>query len=212
MHIENVIFVGAGGHARVVLDAFLMSSSTDSSAVLADDNSSLWGTTLLGRPVIGSIGKVFSPGSHFHVGIGNNSTRRHLMNSLLNKGGKPISVNHPTSQISSFATLLGGCFTAAGSIIAPMCHLGVSVIVNHGAIIDHDCSIGDFSHVAPNATLGGAVHVGSNVLVGAGATILPGVSIGDDSIVGAGAVVHRNVPSRQVVVGIPARPLESVYS
>ena len=36
-------------------------------------------------------------------------------------------------------------------------------------------------------------------------------SIGDDSIVGAGAVVHRNVPSRQVVVGIPARPLRGLF-
>ena len=55
------------------------------------------------------------------------------------------------------------------------------MIINHGAVVDHDCTIGDFSHIAPNATLGGSVRVGSNVLIGTGANILPGVSVADDA-------------------------------
>ena len=35
--------------------------------------------------------------------------------------------------------------------------------------------------------------------------ILPGVSIGDAAVVGAGAVVSRDVKSRDIVVGNPAR-------
>ena len=41
--------------------------------------------------------------------------------------------------------------------------------------------------------------------IGAGAVILPGVTIGEYAIVGAGAVVTKDVPSRAIVVGNPAR-------
>jgi len=49
------------------------------------------------------------------------------------------------------------------------------------------------------------VRIGKNAFVGANAVILPGVSIGDGAIVGAGAVVTKDVPSRKVAAGVPAR-------
>jgi len=47
--------------------------------------------------------------------------------------------------------------------------------------------------------------IGRNCFIAVGATILPGVTIGDEVIVGAGAVVTKNVPSRVIVAGNPAR-------
>lgn len=41
--------------------------------------------------------------------------------------------------------------------------------------------------------------------IGANATILCGITIGEGAMVGAGAVVTKDVPSRAVVVGNPAR-------
>jgi UDP-2-acetamido-3-amino-2,3-dideoxy-glucuronate N-acetyltransferase len=46
--------------------------------------------------------------------------------------------------------------------------------------------------------------------VGAGAVICPAVEIGEEAFVGAGAVVVKDVPSRVVVVGNPARVLRDV--
>lgn len=43
--------------------------------------------------------------------------------------------------------------------------------------------------------------------IGSNATIMCGVKIGEDAVVGAGAVVTKDVPSRAVVVGNPARIL-----
>jgi len=71
-------------------------------------------------------------------------------------------------------------------------------------VVDHECVVGEFSHVAPNATLGGQVKIGARVLIGAGANILPGMTIGDDCVVGAGAVVTRNLTGG-TYVGMPAR-------
>ena len=53
------------------------------------------------------------------------------------------------------------------------------------------------------------VKIGSNVFVGAGVIILPGVSIGDNCVIGAGSVVAKSVTSGSIVVGNPARLVDS---
>lgn len=53
------------------------------------------------------------------------------------------------------------------------------------------------------------VHIGSNCLIGARSVIMPGVTIGDNCVIGTASVVMRNVPARSVVMGNPARVMES---
>src|SRR5436309_14621432 len=53
------------------------------------------------------------------------------------------------------------------------------------------------------------VYIGDNCFIGAHSIILPGVTIGDNCIVSAASLVARNVPARSLVVGNPARIVES---
>jgi len=46
--------------------------------------------------------------------------------------------------------------------------------------------------------------------IGGGAILCPAVEIGEEAFVGAGAVVTKDVPSRKIVVGNPARVLRDV--
>ena len=55
-----------------------------------------------------------------------------------------------------------------------------------------------------------SIYVGDRVWIGAGAIILGGVKIESDSVVAAGAVVTKNVPSRCVVAGVPARVIKKI--
>ncbi|HIW18727.1 MAG TPA: sugar O-acetyltransferase [Candidatus Faecalicoccus intestinipullorum] len=54
------------------------------------------------------------------------------------------------------------------------------------------------------------VHIQKNAWIGAGATILPGVTIGKNAIVGAGSVVTHDVLPNTVVVGNPARVIQTL--
>jgi len=51
----------------------------------------------------------------------------------------------------------------------------------------------------------GGVAIEDDVWLGAKTTVLGGVTVGSGSITGAGAVVTRDVPSRSICAGVPAR-------
>ena len=49
------------------------------------------------------------------------------------------------------------------------------------------------------------IRVCRGASIGSGAVIMCGVTIGAGALVGAGAVVTRDVPSRHLAVGVPAK-------
>lgn len=46
--------------------------------------------------------------------------------------------------------------------------------------------------------------------IGGGAVLVPGIEVGEEAFVAAGAVLTRSVAAREVVMGVPARPLRQV--
>ena len=199
-----ILIVGAGGHAKVVVEAIWAIGPTV--VVVLDDSSDVALQPLLGI----SVGCPATPpraAGAFHVAIGGNPARARKSNEFFLAGLRPTTVIHPMASASPSATVELGAFIAAHAVLGPQCTIGAGSIVNHGAVVDHDCTIGEFAHVAPNATLCGGVCVGRLAFVGAGATILPGVRIGAGARVGVGAVVLRDVPDGHCVVGVPARAI-----
>lgn len=201
---HNMLIVGAGGHAKVVIEAaFRMGLFPN---LILDDDYSLAGKQLFGVDITCTVPHDID-GMFFHVAIGNNSARVQKYTEFVSKL-IPLSVIHPAASISQYAVIGLGSMVAAQTAIGPDVSLGECCIVNHGAVIDHDCNIGSFSHIAPNATLTGNVRLGDRVFVGAGATILPGLTIGANCIIGAGAVVLQDLPAGSKVAGVPARLID----
>ena len=204
----SLLLFGAGGHARVVLDAALCSGQWG--AVLASDRDDavctgelLPGVTML---KLSRLPAATGLAGAVHISIGNNASRQREAVALGVE--RLVTVVHPQASVSPHAFVAAGCFIAAQSVLAPGAQLGVGVIINHAAVVDHDVRVGDFSHVAPGAVLGGAAQIGARVLIGAGAVVLPGVSVCDDAVIGAGAVVSTHVLAAGTWVGVPARRLK----
>ncbi len=202
---HSLIIVGAGGHAKVVCEA-AQSINKFAFIEVRDDDPLKNDIELLPSIFIKSpIGDLNISKASIHVAIGNNAARALKGNMLQSQN--LFTVVHPKAIVSPYAKLHFGVFVAANAIVGAGSVVYNGAIVNHAAIVDHDCQIGAWSHIAPNVTLGGGVFIGEGVLIGAGAVVLPKIRIGPHAIVGAGAVVTKDVLSKQIVCGIPAKPM-----
>jgi sugar O-acyltransferase (sialic acid O-acetyltransferase NeuD family) len=208
------VILGGGGHARVLIDCLLAQGGAIPRGVL-DVDRALWGTELLGVPVLGGddlLPRLAQEGvSHFVVGVGgvaDNQPRRLLFELAVSHGLEPLTVCHPSAVCSSWATVGAGSVLYPTAVVNAGAFLGVNVIVNTGAIVEHDCRVGDHVHLATGARLCSTVRIGDGAHIGAGATVRQRLSIGAGAMIGAGAVVVNDVEPLTVVAGVPARVLE----
>jgi len=205
------IFVyGAGGHGKVVAD-ILISKKEKGFAGFVDDRDQLTGTEVMGYPVLGNGDWLHKQTTKHPVavvlGIGNNCSRRQIAERCAAWDIQILTATHVAAVVASSAELGRGTVVMGGAVINSEARLGHGVIVNTGAVVEHDVEIGDYAHISPNASLGGASRLGAISHLGLGAVVLPGVSVGSESIIGAGAVVLKDLPSKIVAVGVPARIL-----
>lgn len=207
-----VIGLGAGGHAKVVIDILQLMGGFDIRGLLDPRRDAA--VDELDVPVLGDdslLPALVAQGvrSAFLGVGGTNGTdrRRAIYDAARRLGVEFVAAIHPRSVIARSAELGAGPTIMAGAIVNAGARVGNNVIVNSGAIVEHDCVLGDHVHIATGARLGGGVRVEVSAHIGIGATVLQGVNVGAGSFVGAGAVVLRDVPARTVVVGVPARPL-----
>jgi acetyltransferase-like isoleucine patch superfamily enzyme len=70
---------------------------------------------------------------------------------------------------------------------------------------EHDIHSEDFSR--PKSVITEEVIIEDYVFIGPRAIILPGVKIGKGSVIAAGAVVTKDVGPKQIVGGVPAKPI-----
>ena len=205
--MERLILFGAGGHAKVMLDALLRGGREV--VGLIDDDPAATGRLVLGLPVLGTRAVLAEEwvGAAIVPALGVNAARSALLDWL---GGAPhplASAIHPQAIVGAGVEIGGGSFLAAGAVVNPDTRLGEGVIVNTCASVDHDCQIGRAVHIAPGARLCGGVTVGDETLIGTGAVVIPGIRIGARAMIGAGSVVIRDVPDGARIAGNPARAI-----
>lgn len=197
----KLLVIGAGGHAKVVIDA-ARHAGWDIAGVV-DTNPER--SEVLAYPVSRSSESIAA--DRFIVAIGDNRTRARSFEQMRSQGLVPATVIHPSAVIASSADIGAGTFVAAGVIINPEATIGDNAILNTGCIVEHDVVIGDHAHVGPNAALCGAAAAGEGALLGVGACVKPQTAVGAWCIVGAGSAVVSELPADTVCAGVPARVL-----
>ena len=113
-----------------------------------------------------------------------------------------------------------------GCIIGSFVDLGKDVVLGKNCniqahvTISNGCVLGDNVFIAPNSSLLNDKYPKSSFMsppkimdgaaIGGGVTILPNVIVGEKAVVGGGSVVAKNVPTRTVVAGCPAKKVMSL--
>jgi sugar O-acyltransferase (sialic acid O-acetyltransferase NeuD family) len=142
----------------------------------------------------------------FFIAVGDNRIRNKIYDQLAQKKMLPVNAVHSSAVIDgSVGVASHGVMIAANATINPLAKIGTGGICNTGCVIEHECIIGDFTHIGPGAVLCGNVKIGNGTFVGANAVIRQGITIGKNVMIGAGAVVVKDVADDTTVVGVPAK-------
>lgn len=208
-NVKDTLVFGAGGHARVVIDAIELQAEYRVAGIVDPDAPA--GSELMGYPVLGpdselvEIVRTTGVNSGI-VAIGDNRLRRTVVESILSlcPDFSFITAIHPKATVARNVSIGYGALVMPGVIVNAASVVGDHVILNSQSVVEHDCRIGDFVHIAPGTILAGEVQVDDGALVGLGSRVLPGKSIGRSATVGAGGVVVCDVPKNETWFGAPA--------
>lgn len=208
--VMMLVVIGAGGHAKVVVDAAERSGWRLYG--LLDVDSSRHGEPFVTTKIRGGdelLPHLKEEGvTHFIVGIGsvgNPVARKRAFAAGLAAGLEAAVVIHPNAIVADPGQIGGGTLVAAGAVINPDARVGTNVIINTHALVEHDAEVGAHAHLAPGCRVLGGCAIGDRSHIGAGAIILQGVRVGADVMVAAGAVVLGDVPNGVTMMGVPAK-------
>lgn len=209
---DKVIIIGAGGHARSVIDILLQNDEYDIAGCI--DNCYNQKKSVEGMhqiPIIGNddmLADIHKSGIQYcFVALGSNNLRARLFRHIVTIGYTPINAISKYAIISPTVKLGTGICIMAGAILNVNTIIEDNCIINTKCSIDHDCIIGANSHIAPGVTLSGTVKVGNNVQIGTGACVIDGITIGAGVFVGGGGVVVRDINPGMLAYGNPAREI-----
>jgi sugar O-acyltransferase (sialic acid O-acetyltransferase NeuD family) len=199
-----MVVYGGGGHGKTLIELLRQMGSYQIAGIVDDGIPA--GTTILGTPVLGGaevLPGLYQQGVRLAVnavgGIGNLAIRVQVFRRLAEAGFVCPAVVHPSAVLEASAELSPGVQVFAQAYVGSEARVGFGGIINTGAIVSHDCVLGDYVNISPGAILAGEVQVGSGALIGMGATVNLQVKIGAGARIGNGATVKADVPERGIV-------------
>ena len=209
MNKKKVVIIGAGGHAKVIVDILQQNEEYEIVGLVdVKGTEGFWGIPYVGDDNDLPIIKKDYGVKYAFAAIGNSKVRERVTKHALESGYEMINVISKDSIISQYAHLGIGIVVMPGAIINAEAEIGDGCIINTNASVDHEVKIGMYSHVAPGGAISGKTIIGNHCFLGTGSRVIDGISIGNNTIIGAGATVVKDIESSVVAVGVPARVIK----
>lgn len=205
---KNVVIIGGGGHARVILS--IINQSREFKMIGYTDNIEQEGMpNYLGKDEI----LLRKKNEYVNLVIGisyiknvYNSLRKKIINKFysIEEYNFPI-ITSKYSYIDENTIIKAGTIIGNACVINTCSKINEFCVINTNSTIEHNCILGFNTQVSPGTTLLGNVETGNHVFIGAGSTVLEDISITDNVIIGAGSLVTKNITRSGLYYGNPAR-------
>jgi acetyltransferase-like isoleucine patch superfamily enzyme len=164
---------------------------------------------------------LLEPGARLEIGAGLATERRRGNRIWVQSNGRLalgpqvwLRTQHAENQLTVFPgaaiELAAGVFLNGAMLHAKrLIRVGERSMLGFGSRV-FDADLHDLDADTPERVE--PVRIGARCWIGANVHILRGVTLGDDVVVGAGSVVTRDLPSRVLAAGVPARVLRPIAS
>ena len=201
--MNEIILIGAGGHARSCIDVIELSGLFKIAGLV--EKGKLNNKENLGYPIIGTdddLQNLRQKYSHSLITVGqikSPETRMRLYQLLKGMGYTLPIIISPRAYLSKHSQIGEGTIVMHDVMVNANARIGKNCIINNKVLIEHDAVIGDHCHIATGAIVNGEVIVGNESFMGSGAITKQSISIGSNCVIGAGVVVKRDIESDQVI-------------
>lgn len=210
--MKKLIIIGAGGMGREIyyhakeIDGF--EKDFIIKGFLDDNPNSLNGYTNF-PDILSSIESYeICKDDVFVCSIGNVFTKKKTIENILSKGGKFISLIHPSARVEKDTKIGSGVIIMRRAEIGSFAEVGNYSLIQAEAVIGHDSIIRDYCRIDCKVVCVGGVIINSLSTVHTSAVVSHGVTVGKNSVIGALSFVIRNVKEGSTVVGNPATILK----
>ena len=201
--MNEIILIGAGGHARSCIDVIELTGLYKIAGLVEKNDAN--SNESLGYPVLGTDDDLSNLRKEYKfalvsVGQIKSAEIRIKLFQLLREMDYALpAIVSPRAYISKYAQIGDGTIIMHDAIVNANTKIGKNCIINNKALIEHDAIIGDHCHIATGAIVNGEVTVGNESFFGSGAVTRQSVSIGNNCVIGAGVVVKKDIDSDQVI-------------
>tara|TARA_A100001388_G_scaffold276215_1_gene263368 strand:+ start:2226 stop:2819 length:594 start_codon:yes stop_codon:yes gene_type:complete len=188
--MNSLILVGAGGHARSIIDIIESNNEWKIYGLVGFQREI--GENILGYKVIGTdedLPNIYSKCHNAVIALGKigKCEKREIVELKLKK----IGFNFPTiksdiAYLSKQSSIGSGTTVGHGVIINAGSKIGSHCILNSNSLIEHDCIIGDHCHISTGVIINGGCEVGDSSFIGSGSIIREGVKIPPNTIISSG--------------------------
>lgn len=191
---KPLILIGAGGHAKVVVDA--LASQKKPLAAYVDPTPAPWLEAMgVKRMTDAELDALLPTSPELVIGFVGLTTdalerRLDLMRQYRTKGAFFPAIIHASATIGSSVSIGFGAQILAASVINPFAAIKDAAIINTAAIIEHDAIIGEGAHIAPRAVVLGNARIGDTSIIGSNAVVIQGSIVKARSFVKA-LSVHK---------------------
>jgi sugar O-acyltransferase (sialic acid O-acetyltransferase NeuD family) len=206
--MKEIIIIGGGGHAKVVISILKKIGKYKIIGYTDIKNQG----PILGIEYIGTDEEIINYNvSMAVIGIGvleNFKIRYEIINNYIKKRFLFPSIISPYAVVNEGVSIGEGTVLMDGAIVNSGTSIGNFSIINTRSSVDHDCRIGDFVHIAPGVTLSGGVQIGNSSLIGIGSTVVQYKTIAENCIIGAGTVITKDCLESGKYAGIPMKRID----
>ena len=152
------------------------------------------------------LGLVNKENIEFVIASGEPTGRKALYKKLKDHGCKMTNLISPYASLGVGTQLGEGCILW-DCVITNDAIIGENVLINTRALLGHDVIVGSHGVISANCFLGGHTVLDEYVYMAPGAMMKDRIHVGEQAIISLGAVVLRNVRSKAIMIGNPARKI-----